>query len=776
MTIQEVIKKIDRYLKKDNVEPLIVDVQNGADLDAIMLHYQLPQIVFLCASDTEFCNTDELPIIPNILKRLANENTNFFVSEISSFFMLQGEKALVQELKELLFMSIAGHAVIFTFQCAEYLRTLIKNDRRLDRRVCILDGVQSVRPRLVFTEAGIKLRGTSAAIKGVQGIAKAVESATAEVLYIETQKSKNNYPFSLYVISDLKDPYEVLCHLDGMTFGLIENYGNKEEWQYALAEFQEYPSWQQLISAKIGSINNLDIVISTYHQNSANPKWLWLYFIGLKLFQAGNDSYLNRAIEAASSPSELVHNLYRTILEIDPTDAAFMSMYEQRKADLNAVGNPFDEVNNFCKIVQSKGKYALYYLTDNTIQEKELIFKLLNRYNENFERAELLGILERIYPDLRAYLTPYRFKNKLLDSYFQEYKYQKVINKIFPSFMKLVEKQAVDRDYNIILQPRSSIIEKIDVTNTQTYFTDAMGVEYLGYIISKCHALKLMAKITVCRCELPSITSKNKEFWNVLSTEQFPIVTVDKIDKIKHHGEEGFDYSREDRKLPIHLIRELELIDELLKKIKTNLASGTYQKAILISDHGASRLAVIHETENLWEMESKGQHSGRCCPKTEIDKRPDSATDAEDFWALANYDRFKGSRKANVEVHGGATLEEITVPIIEISNLSDAVEVKIMPIDSTAPFADIPEITVSFRKKAAIKIFATEKLTDVSVVIDGHVYEANPIDDNFYIVEEMAEIRRAKIYSVDVFAGGMPVATALQLRVKKESGSEKNIL
>ena len=91
-------------------------------------------------------------------------------------------------------------------------------------------------------------------------------------------------------------------------------------------------------------------------------------------------------------------------------------------------------------------------------------------------------------------------------------------------------------------------------------------------------------------------------------------------------------------------------------------------------------------------------------------------------------------------------------------------------------FTGVPEITVSFRKKAAIKIFATEKLVDVSVVIDGHVYEANPIDDNFYVVEEMAEIRRAKTYSVDVFAGGMPVATALPLRVKKESGSEKNIL
>lgn len=165
MTIQEVIKKIDRYLKKDNVEPLIVDVQNKADLDTIILHYKLPQNVFLCASDTEFCKADEFPLIPNILERLANENKNFFVSEISSFLMLKGEKALVQELKELLSMSIAGHAVILSFQCAEYLMTLIKNDRRLDGRVCILDGVQSIRPRLIFTEAGVKLNGASAAIK-----------------------------------------------------------------------------------------------------------------------------------------------------------------------------------------------------------------------------------------------------------------------------------------------------------------------------------------------------------------------------------------------------------------------------------------------------------------------------------------------------------------------------------------------------------------------------------------------------------------------------------
>ena len=472
---------------------------------------------------------------------------------------------------------------------------------------------------------------------------------------------------------------------------------------YALSEFQFYPSWEQLISAKVGNVHNLDIAISNYRLNRANKRWLWFYFVGLKLFGAGTDWCLNTAIAKAKSPSELIRNIYRSILELEPTSDSFNEVYERRKALLNAVGNPVDEVVDFCKIVLSKERNALYYLTDNSIQEKELIFKLLDKYGLDFDRNELLAILARVYPDLHSYLALYRFKNNLLDTYFQEYKYQKVINKILPEFLAVVEQQAVDRDYNMILQPRSSLIEGLDHTKTQTYFTDAMGVEYLSFIMSRCRDLQLMAKVTVCRCELPSITSRNKEFWDVLSTGQYPIITFDKIDKIKHHGEEGYDYSREDRKLPIHLIRELELIDELLNKIKTCLTSGSYSKAILISDHGASRLAVIHETENLIEMKESGRHSGRCCPKSEVDVRPDSAIDADDFWALANYDRFKGSRKANVEVHGGATLEEVTVPIIEITYLSTSIEVKIMPIDAPATFNGTPEISISYRRKLLLR-------------------------------------------------------------------------
>ena len=776
MLISEAITKIDRYLKKDSVGPLIVDVQNEADLEAIVTQYQLPRNTFISASDADICNPDEFPAIEKLLNRLSNEDKNFFVREISSFYMLKGERELSQELKELLSLDIIGHVIIITYGCEIYLRSIIQKDRRLESKICIISGEQTPRPNLVFTIDGIKHNENQTIISGIHNLPKAIESEIADTIYVETKKSKNSFPESLYIISEMRQPYEILCNLDRRTSELEEYYGSEDDWFYAVSEFNSYPSWECLISAKFGDVHNLNLAVFNHNLNVENKRGMWLYFIGLKLFGAGGDWCLNNAAGKTSSSSELVRNIYRSLLELEPDDKLFYTAYDSRKNLVSVLGNPVNEVADYCKIVLSKEKNAVYYLTDNTSQEKELIFKILDKYGLAYEKSELLNILKQVYPDLYFYLTPYNFKNELLDNYFQEYKFQKVINKIFPEFMEIVKQQAINRAYNFLLQPRSALIENIDTTQAQTYFVDAMGVEYLGFIMSRCRDLQLMAKVTVSRCELPSITSRNKEFWESLSSEQFPIITIDKIDKIKHHGEEGYDYSREDRKLPIHLIRELEIIDDILKKIKANLIAENYKKAILISDHGTSRLAVIHETENLWSMELDGIYSGRCCPKSTLDKIPDSATDADDFWALANYDRFKGSRKASVEAHGGATLEEVTVPIIEITYLNSAIEVKLMPIDASATFVGTPEITVSYRKKAAIKIFATQKLMDVSVEIDGYTYDAKAIDDNFYVVDKMPEISRAKSYTVNVYACGNLIADSLPLIVRKESGIEKSIL
>ncbi len=61
-------------------------------------------------------------------------------------------------------------------------------------------------------------------------------------------------------------------------------------------------------------------------------------------------------------------------------------------------------------------------------------------------------------------------------------------------------------------------------------------------------------------------------------------------------------------------------------------------------------------------MASKGKHSGRCCPCAEADVKSEYATQDNGYWVSANYDRFKGGRKASVEVHGGATLRRGCYP------------------------------------------------------------------------------------------------------------------
>lgn len=327
---------------------------------------------------------------------------------------------------------------------------------------------------------------------------------------------------------------------------------------------------------------------------------------------------------------DLSRQIYRYLLDVSYKDSNFEEYYQSRKELLNDLGNPNEDLDDFCKVVLSKGKEAIYYITDNTQKEKELVFYLLDKYCDEYKKEEVLAALQLVYPDLYNYLTPYRFNNELLDSYFQDYKYQKVVNRIFPEFEDLIIEQATKREYNLILEARSSKIESIDRSGAHLYFVDALGVEYLSYIMSICKQENMMANVTICRCELPSITSANKEFFNLFDDDK--IVKVKYIDNIKHHGKDNHDYQQ--TKLPIHLSEELDIIRKLLQKIKERLGQGNIQKAIIASDHGASRLAVIHETESIWEMSSKGEHSGRCCLKSEVDEQPVCAVDAGDFGLL----------------------------------------------------------------------------------------------------------------------------------------------
>lgn len=758
MKVDECIKRIERYLTSTDYTPRLVNVQNKDDLSAITQRFWVGSNEFV--SIATYAANDENPKLDEFQSAIAEKTGNLFVSGLTTFLKLMGESTLSKELENFTTQTYRAHVVVLCYQCEKFIQF---TDSRASRIVYDVDGLGTKLPEIIFTLPDLAMSSESIIIDGIQQMPNILETLTGGKLYVRTKKHKSNYPNSLLFIREENKAFDALKSMDSATNALDIAMGTDEQWTYALKEVGNAGSWGKLIEKRFDVSSNLCLIVSNWKTFSPDIKWL--YFIALKLNGAGANWCLNQAIRKSDTAEKLLRQIYRCLLNVLHTDIDFWSKYDERKSLIDSIGAPDEEVIDYLQMLKSKESEGIYYLTDNCRLEKEKIFELLDRYAQHYSKDEVLCILRHVYPDLYDYMKPYRFRNETIYSYFQDYKYQKITNKMSPEFLAVVEKQAIDRDYNLWLSPRSEKIEALNKNGARLYFIDALGVEYLSFILARCKSMHMLADVLICRCELPSITKFNKEF-----LEAFNDVAPDikRLDDIKHHGEESFDYRQ--TKLPVHLIRELEIISDVLMDIRNRLANGSIERAFIISDHGASRLSVIHESENQWEMASKGEHSGRCCPIAEADVQSEYATEANGFWVLANYDRFKGGRKASVEVHGGATLEEVTVPVIELTYLTGDIEVT---INSKLP------IEISFRKKAELQLFSKTKLGGVTVCINGKklknkYYDAEPQSDNLYLVQ-MPDIKIAGEYSMQVFSNDNPVAQ-LKFSVKKEGSSERNIL
>lgn len=271
-----------------------------------------------------------------------------------------------------------------------------------------------------------------------------------------------------------------------------------------------------------------------------------------------------------------------------------------------------------------------------------------------------------------------------------------------------------------------------------------MGVEYLGYIQKRAQSLGLAVNIKVGRSDLPTLTSCNSEFYTSWSGYKN---SSKALDEIKHEGTKV----PSDAEYPVHLADELSVIDNVLEEIATMLKGRQVSRVVLTSDHGASRLVVVNGQENKLRMNSKGEHSGRCCPCNDIDVKPDCATEENGYWVLANYERFQGGRKAAVEVHGGASLEEVLVPVIAVTLPGKVIEVEnLSPVVSADKFKQVPEL----------KLYCSDSVEKLQLRFNNKTYDSrkDSFHDSQYIVT-LTDFRQSGQYNADVYANDCYVCT-----------------
>ena len=759
MNLNDAKNRIQKYLNSKRTWPLIVDIQTKEEMADIIDFFKIGDNQYL--STEKFCRQDGVLKLDELYAAISSNKGNTFITEITGFLKLLGEKKTRTALKTMVTTNILGHVVIFTYQCKSYLKF---SDPRIveSGRVLIVDGSPDNVSKICFVSPALS-DAFPGSYQGVHKIGYVMENCTYDNAYITTTVNKNAFSEAVCQITHLDNGYDILCTKDPRTNIVSQCDGSASQWNYVLQHMGKNGNWNSVIEEHFGSESNLSHLVSSYSMFDEQKQWL--YYIALSICGVNDNEYLQLAVNHALDAKGFIKSLFRAILTVDRRKFKFETLYKQRKEILRSFHDSLPEIIDYCKVLSVKGEDAIYYLTDLTQPEKERVIAWLDKFGEKYSSKQLIEILERVYPDLGRYLSNFRFKNEFLDSYFENYKYQKIINRILPAFLAVVDEQSQKMDFVKALKPRTSIVDKLDLHSTRAFFFDALGVEYLGFVQEKCNEYDLSANISCARCQLPSITEYNKDFIGVLTSKECSISNIKDLDEIKHHGEDSFDYEKE--KTPLYLIRELEIIDDLLRKIRAGIFNEQYEKAVIISDHGASRLAVLHGTENIWSMATNGEHSGRCCKVNEIDMRPDFAIEESGFWVLTNYDRFRGGRKANVEVHGGASLEEVAVPIIEITRKQTNIEAFIVD--------DSRIITLGAKEHAVIKIYVSIISNNISIRINNKYYDANAGNDPYIYFVELSDYTKKGKYTFDILNGNNPIATGQNFEIKKKGFSEVNL-
>lgn len=720
-----------------------------------------------CVYVSECCPENDLPNMDDILGKVTGKDDYVLVG-YSQAAMLRGLAYIKHMVRTLLEVPVSGHTIVLLDHCEQYVKETYILHPDISKRVVMLGGEISPFPKIrlaVSIEDCVGYNPISSMkrlLAYFEGITDDIVRRNPEVTVI-TKYSPELFRNALLSVTACDDIYTGLCRVyHEIAAGTEYAFGTDEQWMYLAEQLADNGTLSAAAKNMFGSTDNLSSFIGEAIEEGDKNRF-WFLWLCMKVFNNPTNKYLYRIMQNSKNVEDFEENAYLEIINIKHSDPSFKQCYVERRRLLDALPENLLLIDQFCLKIGIHQKESIYYLTNLSDKEELAFMQCLEKYD--YTRDELMTITEGTFPSINSYLNRYVFDvtntkvpageenlRDVLTDYFEKYKIQKLTNRIYPEFLEEVEKISTERPYNK-LQARSAIVSKLDKEKSQLYFFDALGVEYLGFIQDRCKHYGLVMEISIAHCELPSITEKNKEFLHY-----FPQGALDikELDELKHHSQ-VIDY--EQCKEPVHLFRELQIIDEQMKKIQSRLRQGQFEKAIVVSDHGASRLAVIFEQENeKLELEEKGKHSGRCCPAKE-----DPGIPYVSYWdgyaVLANYERFKGGRKANVEVHGGATLEEVVVPIITLSK---------KPTDIDICFVD-PVIILKGKEAATIVVFANIPLTEPKLVVNERVYVGEFCEDNKHAKFVMPELKRTKDLIADFYDGDKKMASGMEFHVQRNT-------
>ena len=385
------------------------------------------------------------------------------------------------------------------------------------------------------------------------------------------------------------------------------------------------------------------------------------------------DDYLSYCVRKAKNENDLVDNIYHDIFSLRLRHPE----WEKESQDLMSALN-LSKDSAFFKALDETPDYKLRlcYLTGNTQAERIYLIHMIGEWlRMDAQQALSCSEVQFAYPELYAYLQHTElFRDSDSERYFDSYKSYKLSNRL-PQ-----DEDIYFSNFDINSYPyRYTLLSDSITTDSVILWTDALGAEWLSLL---CWTLQKdsngqIKSVALAQSCLPTETEYNDQ-WNKMDT---PHDKLDKLDKLAHHGviDDPSYYTCIQEQFAF-FSKVVDKIEELFQK---------YHRVIITGDHGSSRLAArfFHAREGYPAPASSQVCShGRFCifngAKIIASSNQVIAKDSDgnQYLIFKNYDHFKqsgfaaGGDDENAqygELHGGASPEELLVPVIVFDSIHE---------------------------------------------------------------------------------------------------------
>ena len=534
---------------------------------------------------------------------------------------------------------------------------------------------------------------------------------------------------------------------------------------------EDMPYWEELASCIDVTDFDFDVFVNqrfnTLNLNDENAfvqTWFeykdtfsrWLlktYFV----WKSGERSYLIRVLENVTSlsTSDLFSQIATHIFD-EPLDEASIG---QRLSLLKEAKRQHVQIKSLAE-QKVKAKlsamaadpergplFAMKYMSPLTLSEQCLMVEWVGQ--GKVEKNDI----KNLFPELYAYLLPSSIKtgkgNGWTNEYFQEYCLSKVGNQETGSLAKKLKELNGSqvsfetwRDGFKTVKTLMHNRQDIDIY----YWIDGLGVDWIPFmkqVIDKHKADGVfLNEIYVAASELPTVTSVNKTKLDELANGK--LEKIGDVDKFAHTQ----------KTYPAYLVEEFRIVEDAISKV-LSLYNG--KKIAFVSDHGISYMAQFGAGLNLAGVET--DHAGRCGHWLKGSAQTDNnyivLDDGQTLCSLNN-NSLSAKTPMGQGAHGGATPEEVLVPIIIVSNQKNA-NAYSAKLQSSEIVASSPVVRYTIKGLSSIDTpFVTYNDVDYALHnIGGDVYESerlNLVNTSTRIILHIGDFKQTDNLSINMGA------------------------